>query len=388
MKKVLFATTAASTLLIGGIASAQGIALFGDARLGLGYNINNDGGILTERDSNGDLQTPDDLRAVSRVRFGVNMTGETDSGITFGATIRADNATRGQGGTDGQSAGSVFVSGSFGTLTYGDTNAADEQWVGDVPGDFSLTGLGELDETRYVSNGGSFGSDNGDNFAANPFARPTVRYDFDIMGFGISVSSNRDLTDIGVGAGYAADFGGGSWSFGAGYYNFDSFVTTSDGGTEVVCGDGGAVDPDTGLCLGDLVVVPGVSVELPIPDGEQWSLGLKGDYDAFAFGITYANLDATSDTLGDYTADNLLLGASFTFDAWSVGAVYGKILSAEGNLESIDGDDSYELSAQYDLGGGATLNGGVRRTYSIGFDDDGSAAESAWIGDFGISMAF
>ena len=44
MKKVLFASTAASALLIGGVASAQGIALFGDARLGLGYNINNDGG--------------------------------------------------------------------------------------------------------------------------------------------------------------------------------------------------------------------------------------------------------------------------------------------------------------------------------------------------------
>ena len=49
MKKVLFATTAASTLLIGGIASAQGIALFGDARLGLGYNINNDGGLHETR---------------------------------------------------------------------------------------------------------------------------------------------------------------------------------------------------------------------------------------------------------------------------------------------------------------------------------------------------
>ena len=49
MKKVLFATTAAAALAIGGMASAQGIALFGDARLGLGYNINNDGGVLTDR---------------------------------------------------------------------------------------------------------------------------------------------------------------------------------------------------------------------------------------------------------------------------------------------------------------------------------------------------
>ena len=114
------------------------------------------------------IDTPDDLRAISRVRFGVNMTGETDSGITFGATIRADNAAGGQGGTVGQTAGSVFVSGSWGTLTYGDTNGADEQWVGDVPGDYSLTGLGDLDETRFISNGGSFGGDGGENFADEP----------------------------------------------------------------------------------------------------------------------------------------------------------------------------------------------------------------------------
>ena len=67
MKNVLFATTAASALLIGGIASAQGIALFGDARLGLGYNIDNDGGVLIEENADGTFETPDDLRAVSRL---------------------------------------------------------------------------------------------------------------------------------------------------------------------------------------------------------------------------------------------------------------------------------------------------------------------------------
>jgi len=380
MKKVLFATTAASTLLIGGIASAQGVALFGDARLGLGYNIFNDGSIRTEV-TDGDIETPDDLRAVSRVRFGVNMTGETDSGITFGATIRADNAAGGQGGTLGQTAGSVFVSGSFGTLTMGDTNAADEQWVGDVPGDYSLTSLGDLDETRFISNGGSFGSDSSDNFAANAQARPTIRYDFDIMGFGISVSSNRDLTDIGVGAGYAADFGGGSWSLGAGYYDFADF-TTDPSTPELVCID----TNDDGICE---TVTLEADAGTFIPGGHQWSVGLKGDYDAFGFGVTYVSVDTDEDpTFGAFKADNLLLGASFTFDAWSVGAVYGKILNAEDNAESIDGSDSYELSAQYDLGGGAALMGGVRRTYNLGVNTDGSEADSAWIGDFGISMSF
>lgn len=359
MKKVLFATTAASTLLIGGIASAQGVALFGDARLGLGYNIYNDGAIRVERDPvTGDTSAPDDLRAISRVRFGVNMTGETDSGITFGATIRADNAIGGQGGSLGQTAGSVFVSGSFGTLTFGDTNAADEQWVGDVPGDFSLTGLGDLDETRYVSNGGSFGNDSNYNFASNPEARPTVRYDFDIAGFGISLSSNRDLTDIGVGAGYSADFGGGSWTLGAGYYDFAAFT-------------------------------PFNSTVETVPGGQQWSLGLKGDYDAFSFGVTYTNIDADSNATTDsFKADNLLLGASYTFDAWSVGAVYGKVLSADDAAEPLDGTDSYELSAQYDLGGGAALMGGVRRTYNLTNDVTGGEEDAIYIGDFGISMSF
>ena len=297
MRRMRMTTTAiAGAALLGTVsgtaASAQGIALFGDARLGLGYNIDNDGGILTETDDAGEVSTPDDLRAVSRVRFGVNMTGETDSGITFGATIRADNAEGGEGDVDGQFEGDVFVSGSFGTLTMGDTNAADEQWVGDVPGDFSLTGLGELDETRFISNGGSFGADDGVNFAANPFARPTIRYDFDIMGFGMSVSSNRDLTDIGVGAGYAADFGGGSWSVGAGYYKFDQFVQVGETANFILEDSDGDGSPDA--------IVEGDPIESIVPEGEQWSVGLMAEYASFAFGATYASLSSETSENGRY----------------------------------------------------------------------------------------
>jgi outer membrane protein OmpU len=356
MKKVLFATTALAGLAIGGMASAQGIALFGDARLGLGYNINNDGSPATEINDAGDEVFTDDLRAISRVRFGVNMTGETDSGITFGATIRADNSGGGQGNLNGQTAGSVFVSGSWGTLTYGDTNAADEQWVGDVPGDYSVTGLTDVDETKFFSNGGSFGSDASGSFAANPFARPTVRYDFDIAGFGGSVSTNRDLNDIGVGAGYSADFGGGSWSLGGGYYDYQDF---------------------TGVFQGAPFDVPG---------GNQWSVGLKADYEAFGFGVTY--IQSNSD--GDDDWNNLLIGASAGFGAWSVGAVYGDVLSADGALDPLDGDQAYGITAQYDLGGGATVNGGVFQAYKQALTQDDGTLEwdNPTIADFGIVMSF
>jgi outer membrane protein OmpU len=371
MKTLLSA--GAAWLFAGTMASAQGITLFGDAYIGLGYNIDNEGGVLTELQSDGETEElTDDLRAVSRVRFGVVMVGETESGITFGAEIRADNAQGGEGGEDGQTEGSVFVSGAWGTLSFGDVDGADENWVGDVPGNFSLTGLTDTNETLFISNGGDFGNDTGGTFAENPFARPTVRYDFDFENFGFSLSTNRDLTDIGVGAGYEADFAGGTWSVGAGYYKFDSFT---DFGEPVE-----TIDPDTGEVIID---VPTTF----IPNGEQWSVGLNAEYERFAFGVTYMDVSSDTDALGRVRADNLLVGVSATFDAFSVGAFYGKVLSAEGSeeFEVSDGDDGYGLTAQYDLGGGATINGGIVNSYAVtDLDDNGSAT----IADFGIAMEF
>jgi outer membrane protein OmpU len=378
-----FVASLSGTLLIAGAASAQGIALFGDARLGLGYNIYNDGSVRTETNDDGSIDTPDDLRAVSRVRFGVNMTGETDSGITFGGTIRADNAAGGQGGTNGQSAGSVFVSGSWGTLTFGDTNGADEQWVGDVPGDYSLTGLGNFDETPFVSNGGGFGNSDSIQFANNPFARPTVRYDFDIAGFGISLSSNRDLTDIVVGAGYSADFGGGNFSLGAGYNKFDSFETTDTGGATTVT----VLDANTGQPT--TIVVPGATVTNTVNRGEQWSVGLNAAYEKFAFGATWTKIDLDDSNdpavVAGGGAQSLLFGASAGFDAFSVGAFYQEVLNGDGAFEGSDGDKAYGLTGQYDLGGGATVNGGIANIDGFSGLGDG---DSAVVGDFGISMAF
>ena len=220
MKKVLFATTALAGLAIGGVASAQGIALFGDARLGLGYNIDNDGDVAL----NDDGDTDDDLRAVSRVRFGVNMTGETDSGITFGATIRADNASRAA-----RAAATARRRQRLRVRQLGHPDlrrhqrrrrAVGRRRPGQLLADRPRRPRRDRASSRTAAASATTAAT---SFAANPFARPTVRYDFDIMGFGLSLSSNRDLTDIGVGTGYAADFGGGSWSVGVGYYKFDSF---------------------------------------------------------------------------------------------------------------------------------------------------------------------
>lgn len=403
MKKILFASTALATLAIGGAASAD-IELFGNARLGLGYNINNDGTVnrpaeddtsskdnskrtLNVRNPDWDPTDPDspefiestivtqvgsteDFRAVSRIRFGVTMTGETDSGIAFGATIRADNA--GGGGTgpsavSGQTAGEVFVSGAWGTLTFGDTNAADEQHVGDAGGNLSVTGLGDLNETPYISNGGGFGDDR-INFAVDPEARPTVRYDYNFAGFGVSVSTDRKLESVGVGGSYTYEFADGSITGGVGYYDFAAFDTE----------------------------VTGVGT-VEVKGGEQWSVGATGTFSGFSAGVVYtaASSDGSDAVAGDL--DVLNVGLGYEMNAWSFAAWYGKILTGNGNLEAYNDEDTYGLTVAYDLGGGASVNFGIAQSYGrseVGQRSDAlvggyvPAYESATIGDFGIKMEF
>ena len=101
MKKVLFATTALAALAIGGVASARGSRCSATPGWVSATTSTTTATVRTRWKTTSTAtaigDATDDLRAVSRVRFGVNMTGETDSGITFGATIRADNASGGQG---------------------------------------------------------------------------------------------------------------------------------------------------------------------------------------------------------------------------------------------------------------------------------------------------
>jgi len=344
MKATLFATTAAAAIAVGSMASAQGITLFGDARLGLGYGVSNDGDILAFDD---DINNPDELRAVSRVRFGVRMTGETETGITFGATIRADNAIGGEGNRSGdednQYDGSVFVSGTYGTLTFGDISDAHQQHVGDLP-EIGLTNIGEFNELPFLGNdtgGGEF--------------RPTVRYDYDFAGFGVSLSTGSELGSWGIGASYALDLGGAAVTVGAGYMKGDE---TSLGFAEG--GDDENVDAD------------------------QIAVGVIGEFANFMAQVSYLKTDTDIDDL-----DLLNFGFGTTFGAFGVNAIFIHALDAPGDL---DGENVYGVGFTYDLGGGAELKGGVMRAVDIysPLYNVGSPAgdDSETVADFGISLSF
>lgn len=390
----------ATALTAAVLPAAADIEIRGEARLGLGYNISNDGeptykdsktrtvtreetvlvpvvdpetGVVTvreerqlvSRDVVTELGATDDLRAVSRIRFGVVMTGESDSGISYGASIRADNAPSGGTGPSartGQTAGEVFVSGAWGTLTFGDTDGADYARVGDPIGNATLTGLGDYNELPFLSNGG--GSDNDElQFLANPETRPTVRYDYDYQGFGLSLSTDRTLDSVGVGGSYEHAFSDmASVKLGAGYYDFSAF--------EGELNYYGAVD---------------------VPDGDEWAASLTGSYGAWQGGIGYASIDAGD--LGQL--DVMSLGAGATFGAWTAMAYYSNVVSGDALFgEAYDGNDSFGASLAYDLGGGAQVKMGVARTYGAdAVGDPGDAqyvpgAEAITLADFGINMTF
>lgn len=368
----------ASCLIAAAGSAAADVTLSGTARLGLGYNIDNEGTPMVEATRSVEVPSgegprrvvtrlgkADDLRAVSRIRFVFTGVGETDSGISYGASIRADNASSGGTGDSaatGQTGGDVFVSGAWGTLVFGDTAGADYARVGDPIGNVSLTGLGDWNELPFVSNGG--GADNDElQFVRDPAARPTVRYDYDAGDFGVSVSTDRKLNSVGVGASYQRDFGDDAEvSVGVGYYDFSAFTGTIEYFDEV-----------------------------DFPDGHEWSASLTGAFGNLRAGAGYASIDAGS--AGALDVLNLGLGA--TFGAWTAMTYYSAVLSGDDLFgEALDGKNSYGASLDYDLGGNAHVRMGLARSYgadAIGAPEDAQyapAIDAATIADFGIAMAF
>lgn len=123
MKKVLLASSILA--LTAGAASAE-IALSGSARMGLVYD-----------------SISGDTVFSSRVRVVFTMTGETDGGLSFGASVRADQS--GQGGTNNGDS-TVFISGAFGKLTMGDVSGAADALVGQTSG----VGYGPYDGLQEI----------------------------------------------------------------------------------------------------------------------------------------------------------------------------------------------------------------------------------------------
>jgi outer membrane protein OmpU len=299
MKKLLLASTA--LVLSAGIAAAD-VTVGGSGRMG----------IISPFDNAATAADESELGFVSRIRITFAASGETDGGLTFGGSIRADNSGGGNDGDAGrassqQTAGSVFISGAFGRLSMGDVSGAAEAAVGDLAG-VGLTGLGDSNENIYLSNAGNA-------------ARSAMRYDYTTGAFGFHVSAdNPYLNDTQA---YSV----------AVTYNSDTI--------------------DAGL-----------GYETQEDVGDHLIAGVSASFGAAAVKATYGTFDAeTGGPIADF--DQYGLSLVYTLDA----------LALTGYYRTVDGatqSDFYGIGATYDLGGGASLAGGYAVQDLEGADSEGS----------------
>ena len=149
----------------------------------------------------------DQTDAVNRVRVSFGMSGETDSGIAYGASIRADNSGVGASGTGG----SQYVSGAFGKVKMGDLGGADKDAAGHLAG-VGLTGLGDHNEIQYQA------------------ATHNVGYEYSASGVTFGYSQNtavRTGSNSAMGLAYSGDMGGATISVGIGQSKLGTATQTT-----------------------------------------------------------------------------------------------------------------------------------------------------------------
>ena len=129
MKKLLTATTALA--LVGGAAFAE-INISGDAELGVDYNS-----------EPGEAKSK--FSFAHEVGIDFSGSGTTDGGLSFGGSAGFDT------NDDTVNEGTVFISGAFGTVTFGDNDSAD--LVAGGIADVGLNGVGVDDVVESLRGG-------------------------------------------------------------------------------------------------------------------------------------------------------------------------------------------------------------------------------------------
>ncbi|MBI1494749.1 porin [Halocynthiibacter styelae] len=317
MNKILLATTA--LVATAGVASAE-VSLSGWAEMGLV------GGDARATDAGGSASV---FAGETQFHTGVDvrftLSGETDAGLTFGASIDLDESGATQSGRDGANStkAAVFISGGFGTVTMGDTDGALD-WAMQEVGMGSSIADDHTTHVGYNGNSGQDGTPNGN----------VLRYDNTFGDFGVALSAQMADTPaedstFGLGVKYNVALGGLDLGLGLGY---------QDNGTNA----------HTGL-----------SVDTTFANGLRAILN-------------YSDLDGT------LAADNdshMAIGLGYTSGALLVHANYGEFETVGGTKT-----DAYAIAVNYDLGGAAV---------QFGYTNDISAdagEQASW--SLGLAMSF
>lgn len=323
MKHILLATTA--LVASAGIASAE-IELSGSAEMGIIGGSGEVGGV--------DVDIETQFHTDIDVTF--TMSGETDNGLTFGASIDLDEAD------------DTFVGGSlaFGNTTQGGETifiayGAAKLTMGDVDGALdaamkeAIIGSAINDDHEHAGYNGNAGLDGG-------YDGQIAQFSYAASGFTGYLSVELDDTGTfdpiwGLGVAYSTELAGLTLGVGLGYQTAEDVNTW------------------------------GLSVDTTFNNGIQAIL----NYSTVDFGVA---------GLEDQKHIGLALG--YTMNALTIGVNYGKFDDVGG----IDGDTSkgFGLAVDYDLGGGAEVQFGYGKS---DMDILGVESElSTW--SLGVAMSF
>ncbi|WP_050604928.1 porin [Ruegeria sp. 6PALISEP08] len=340
MKKVLFASTA--LIATAGVAAAE-VNFSGYGRFGIGYvenrsgtipNISTSGGVITT--VNSALVQTDDAILVSRFRLNIDGIVETDGGVRFEGRVRLqadEDSSTGEANAAG-------LNGARFSVIYGGLRVD----AGNVAGSFdnlanyygNEVGL-ELFAGQYSGVNYNFLAYSSTGSGAN-----AVFFQYAVGDFAFGAS--YDQATVGInGAPVDAD----RWDISA-TYTFNN-ITAAIAYGQTDAGIAGVSDPSlTVLTLGG-----------------EW-----GDFG----GTLFVADDATQVAATDGTA----WGLSATYN---VGAATTLIFAYGDGNASAD-LQQVALGAIYDLGGGASLRGG------IGVNDCDSCVDSTVVADFGAQFNF
>lgn len=303
MKKFLIASTA--LVALSGAAAAE-ITLSGDAQFSMKY----DNRLWDDNANGGAGGTTSGVNVQSRARLTVTMTGETDSGLSFGAKFRPGHSNYTESRDNFSSVTTVWAEGSYGKLTVGDVDSAIEQAIGDLP-EIGASGLEFYNEIFYIATDAFEEHDNKGVAYTYKFGDAEVFATFEDAYYAYGGTKWGDGNSWSVGAKYSMN----QYSFGIGYSSGEDF------------GDGRY---------------------------NSWGISAEGEFNGFTGKFLYVESKDDYEKVrqiglgGTYTlANGIGLQGFYRTDRYSWDGF------ADGN------ENTLGLGASYDLGGGAEVKGGI-----------------------------
>ena len=322
MKKVLFATTA--LIATAGVAAAE-VKFGGYGRFGIGY--------LEDRSTDANVS---DTILVSRFRLNIDGIVETDGGVRFEGRVRlqadedSDNGEANAAGLNGARFSVIFgglrvdagnVAGSFDNLAnYYGNEPGLESFIGQYSGV-------DYDFLAYSSTGAG----------AN-----AVFFQYAVGDFAFGASYDQNVGNVG---GDTTLSGIDRWDLSATYTFNNITAALAYGQTDAPAG------------------------------------GEKSTLTVLTLGAEFGDFSGTLFVADDDVADDATNGTAYGFSlAYNVGAAL-TLTAAYGDGSADDDTQQYGVGAIYDLGGGASLRGGIGNTKTG--DADGQLRA-----DFGAQFNF